>query len=538
MKKMHPARLSIRAKMNGVLSLVFLVVILVTVYYTGHSEKSRMLELIEQQTIDITDNYFDSLNAMMLTGTIANRAIIREKLLSRPEILEVRVIRGRELNEQYGAGDNEAAEDELDARALTGEQVIQIDKSKAGRVLTVVNPVIAGENVRGVNCLGCHQVPDKTVLGAIRVQYSLAHLDKAIERSQWVGAGIISVILVAGLLVTGWLLNQIVIKKIMRLKGIMEATAQNADLSQRCELCGDDEIGAVAYAFDDMLGKFRSSIHDVAQATRELAHLSEEMSVVTEHTSQGVQKQQIETDQMGVAINEMSATAQEMAGNAGNAASTADEAVVHVDNGKLVMTQAMASMDSLVSEVAASGEAIQRLEKESDNIGNVVNVIKGIADQTNLLALNAAIEAARAGEQGRGFAVVADEVRTLANRTQEATNEIHDMIDRLQSGAHESVAVMERGKSQARVSEEQIESAVESLAEISASVDIIKSMNAQIAVAAREQSMLADELNNNVSSISEVAQQNFQGADKTSSASMALSDLAGRLQELVGKFKL
>jgi len=251
-----------------------------------------------------------------------------------------------------------------------------------------------------------------------------------------------------------------------------------------------------------------------------------------------VRTQRGEIDQVATAMNEMSATVQEVARNAEQAAHAAQNADQCAKSGALVATEAMGGIDALVSEVERSAGAIHELEAESENIGMVLDVIKGIAEQTNLLALNAAIEAARAGEQGRGFAVVADEVRTLASRTQKSTQEIHHMIERLQAGASNAVRVMEAARGKGKLGVEQVERAAESLAEIAGAVATINDMNTQIASAAEEQSAVAEEINRNVVNISHGSVQSARGTEQAALASGELARLATDLHQLVAQFKV
>ncbi|MDH5436924.1 MAG: methyl-accepting chemotaxis protein, partial [Gammaproteobacteria bacterium] len=234
---------------------------------------------------------------------------------------------------------------------------------------------------------------------------------------------------------------------------------------------------------------------------------ADQASILMEQTSQGIAQQHNEIDQVATAMNEMMATVQEIAKSAASASESAHEADSEADKGKVVVTEAMGAMSLLSDQIQNSSSAVASLAADSQAIGSVLEVIRGIAEQTNLLALNAAIEAARAGEQGRGFAVVADEVRTLASRTQQSTQEIQQMIERLQQGAINAVETMEKGKEQSVKSEELVENAVESLAMIAGSVAMINTMNAQIASAAEEQGAVAEDINKNIVNISQVAQQ-------------------------------
>jgi methyl-accepting chemotaxis protein len=301
---------------------------------------------------------------------------------------------------------------------------------------------------------------------------------------------------------------------------------------------GKDELGRVALAFNRMAERFHGMVQQLSGATSQLAAAAEETSAVTEQTSAGIRQQQSETEQVATAMNEMTATVQEVAHSAASAADAAHKADDEATSGKQVVNRTIDVIDSLANEVEKAAGVIHQLEQDSDKIGTVLDVIRGIAEQTNLLALNAAIEAARAGEQGRGFAVVADEVRTLASRTQQSTAEIQGMIEKLQTGAANAVKVMETSRNQAQAGVEQVAQAGVSLDSITRAVGTINDLNAQIASAAEEQSSVAEEINRNIVNISQVAEQTNQGAQQTAAASEELARLAEQLQGLVGQFRI
>ncbi len=272
--------------------------------------------------------------------------------------------------------------------------------------------------------------------------------------------------------------------------------------------------------------------------TERLIPASEQASLLMEQTSQGIQQQHGDIDQVATAMNEMMATVQEIAKSASSAAESAHEADAEADKGKVVVTEAMGAMSALSDQIQSSSSTVATLAADSEAIGSVLDVIRGIAEQTNLLALNAAIEAARAGEQGRGFAVVADEVRTLASRTQESTQEIQGMIERLQDGASNAVTAMEKGREQSDKSEELVENAVESLAMIAGAVAMINTMNAQIASAAEEQGAVAEDINKNIVNISQVANQASDSVKAMSASGEELAQMSLRLHELTSRHKL
>lgn len=313
---------------------------------------------------------------------------------------------------------------------------------------------------------------------------------------------------------------------------------EEGNLTAQTSYQGKDELGEIASGLNNMGGRFRQIIQDLSGAASQLASAAEETSAVTRDTNQNILRQQQEVEQVATAMNEMNATVHEVAKNTSSAASAAHHADEEATNGKRVVEKTMDAIENLADEVNSTAGAIRTLAQDSETIGTVLDVIRGIAEQTNLLALNAAIEAARAGEQGRGFAVVADEVRTLAQRTQKSTQEIQDMIERLQKGTAAAVDAMDKSQNRAHSSVQQAAEAGTSLDAIKQAVDNITDMNTQIASAAEEQSAVAEEINRNINNISHVAEESATGAEQTAAASEELARLAEQLQTMVSQFRV
>ena len=540
MSSMPFRHLSIQARINLAVILIFAVILTIALWRMASSETSLIREVVEQQTRDAADSYFDSINTMMLTGTMANRGIIRDKILARPGVLEARIIRTKLVDDVFGKGfEEQYPVDELDQRALTGEAVIEVTENHNGRVLTVVNPILAHKDYRGTNCLMCHIVPEGSVMGAVRVSYSLAELDTQVRSNLFNSAMVFLVVFVLGLGLIVVLMRNIIIRRINHLRETMEEVARDADLGhQVAEAVHQDEIGGMARAFSHMLGTFRQSMQEVAESSTRLNQMAGNVANVSETTLQGVLGQQREITMVADAMNQMNQSVQEIAGNAVRTAQASQQSTEEASNGALVSTEALGGIGNLMNQIDKAAKVIQKVDADSENIGKVLDVIRGIAEQTNLLALNAAIEAARAGEAGRGFAVVADEVRTLASRSQQSAEEIRQMIEKLQSGARDAVKVMDGAREKAVSSEEQVEAAAESLAMIAGEVSNISDMNNQIAAAAEEQTAVADEINNNVSNITRVADEAAEGANHTSQISEQLVALSEQLESLVARFKL
>ncbi|WP_003293808.1 methyl-accepting chemotaxis protein [Stutzerimonas stutzeri] len=532
-------QMSVQTKINLALVLVLVAIMSASLFIAASTEKRLVLQVVEQQTKDAADSYFDSINTMMLTGTMAQRDVLRKKILARPGVIDARIIRSDEVTRVFGPGyEHQAPVDSLDRRALGGEEIIEVTHQEGGRVLTVINPILAHSDYRGTNCLSCHQVAENAIMGAVRITYDLKALDQEVDRNILTTAGIQLLLLVVGVVVMCLTVRHVILRRINAMRQTMDTMAEDEDLSRNVTVGAQDEIGAMGHAFNRMIGKFRHSLEAVAGVTHQLTDVSERVSHVAEKTLAAVNEQRSETDMVASAMNEMSATVQEVARNASQTATASSGADNESKAGVKVATEALDGIEVLIAEIEKAAQVIQRVETDSASIDMVLGVINGIAEQTNLLALNAAIEAARAGEQGRGFAVVADEVRTLASRTQKSTEEIQAMIEQLQSGVRNAVQAMNEAQLRARSGSQCVEKAAQSLGLIADEVGTINEMNTQIATAAEQQSAVAEEINRNISTISMIADTTSADATQTSQISDELVRLATELNRLVGQFKL
>ncbi len=329
-----------------------------------------------------------------------------------------------------------------------------------------------------------------------------------------------------------------IIQSLAYLSETFKKVFANMDLTVRSNLKGNDELAQVGHIFNDMLAAFQESMQQVLNSAEQLNTMSADLGLITEETSKRVMQQLSETEQVSAAINEMSATVHEVAQNAGEAALSSQTADDEASMGQTIVEGNSRNITELVTELKQTTEVINALSHESENIGTVLNVIRDIAEQTNLLALNAAIEAARAGEQGRGFAVVADEVRTLAKRSQQSTQEIKDIVERLQESAGKAVNAMSSGQQKAETSMQHANSVSNSLNNIISSVSTINQMNIQIATASEEQSAVAEEINKNITTINHTVNETVEVSAKTTDMSNSLSALSLNLKEVISRFKL
>jgi len=305
----------------------------------------------------------------------------------------------------------------------------------------------------------------------------------------------------------------------------------DGDLTSTIEITRQDEFGSLMIGIQGMQKRLLEMVSQIESTTSQLSTASEEVSVVMSQTSANIQEQQLETEQIATAINEMGRAVSDVADKVVKTSSAANGANIETANGQKVVDETVKGVQNLAQQIETTANVIAEVEQNSENINTVLDVVKGIAEQTNLLALNAA----RAGEQGRGFAVVADEVRTLAGRTQESTEEINQIIEKLQSGSHKAVDSMNLSREQSRNVVEQAGMAGSSLSTIASSVSQIDDMSTQIATAAEQQSAVADNMNSNIDRIKDMAASNASSSHQTSQAGL---DLASELQGLVDHFQV
>nr|WP_225920139.1 methyl-accepting chemotaxis protein [Pseudomonas vanderleydeniana] len=340
-------------------------------------------------------------------------------------------------------------------------------------------------------------------------------------------------------LIVMWLLGRGISNPIRRVCGMLQDIANGeGDLTQRLKSERADEMGELANGFNRFLDKVQPVIAQLSTTSDQVRTTAQTVAMAAGDTSNGMDQQLREVDQVATAANEMSATSQDVARNAAQAAEAAKAGDAAAGRCRTIIVQASSSIERLAQGMNDAMADVRHLEASSQTIGSVLEVIRSIAEQTNLLALNAAIEAARAGESGRGFAVVADEVRHLAKRTQDSISEIHGVIDRLQSGTRNVVAVIEVQHDLADASMAQAQQAVAALEQVNLSIETITEMNLQIASAAEEQSAVSEEVNRNVAAIRDVTGLLARQATESAQTSQALTSLANQQQTLVSHFKV
>jgi len=655
---------SIRVKVSFAIAAIFALVIFILTTYNIQREQARIMETVTQQTADLTTMYFDSMNTMMLTGTMAQRQIISQKMLAREGVVEARAIRGKPVSDQFGPGlPEDAPKDDLDQQALKGEPVSKVTEKDGQKVLTVITPFRATEDTRGVNCLKCHTVKSGDINGAVRVSISLSKMDAIVRHEMLMSVGGGLAFLVLGLVLVNVMMNSWVVKPLHSLMDVVskrahgnlaarvvnitsedelgklaqaynemsdvtdEASAREkervlreqaadkelrakiddllkvmtkvsaGDLNAQVGVAGQDSIGELAGQLQTMIDRIRESSEEKLRAMESLKHnvgiigsvvtaaaegdltgrIDTEGNDAIAHLGRGVQQminslnvlvtqvqhsglqlvssataiaatskqqeatvaeQAATTNEIVTTATEISATSKELVVTMNEVSSVAAGAAGAAENGRVGLNKMESTMKHIVEAAGSISSKFEVLNEKANNINTVVTTITKVADQTNLLSLNAAIEAEKAGEYGFGFSVVAKEIRRLADQTAVATLDIEQMVKEMQSAVSAGVMSMERFSEQVRHSVNDVREVSAQLTQIIEQVQALTPRFESVHHGMQFQAEGASMINQSMIQLNEAAHQTVDSLKESNSAIMQLNTTAHDLQSGVIKFKV
>lgn len=498
-------------------------------------QRDLAIRLAGEKVDSAANTYMDQLNVLMMTGGMANRQIVQTKLKSEAGIVEARLIRAPAVSDLFGPGHpDQKVQDNLDERAIVqGETILE----QQGNQLTLIKPFKAFKEYRGTQCTTCHQVAEGTVMGAVRISYDLSHTFGEIRHNNLILSGSLVVVFGLGFGLLAWVLQHYIKRPVRHLQLTMTRMAKERDLSLPLLNPSQDELGQMTRAVSDMVQGFRHSLQEVEHATQQLYQESNQIRQVATQTEGSARQQEGMTTQVAAAVSELAASSHEVREHARHSAELSALTNQDAANTSRLAQHSITDMGEMSAEIERVDRVIQQLDSRCLAVDGVLEVIKGIADQTNLLALNAAIEAARAGEQGRGFAVVADEVRALSNRSRAASEEISQMIAALQKEAQSAVEVIGDAKSKADESIHKTEATLAAMQNIIGRIASINDLNAQMAQSAEEQDRVCSEVDSSVSDIRNTSNDTLGQAHAANLASIQLVEQCKKLDQLLKTYR-
>ncbi|MFA6441116.1 MAG: methyl-accepting chemotaxis protein [Sterolibacterium sp.] len=508
------------------------------IWWVTAQQQEMGIKQAKDFAVSVNQMTIASLTALMIIEKMDKRNIYLDQIQKSENITELHTVKGAEIDKEFDRTASDRMPDAIEQQVLTsGKPYFQVSKSAQGDILRAVIPSTNEKNYLGKDCTKCHGAPDGAVLGVVSMNISLNKINDAIRDAslKFIVAALGVAIVLIGFIYL--FVDRAVSAPLAKLSHSLREIAEGeGDLTRRLTVERNDEIGRTSGIFNTFMDKLQSVVRDVKLSAERVMATSHQLSSAASELTTSSSQQSDATASMAASLEEVTVSIQQVADNSDRAHEMATEAGGLSGQGHQAVSEAIDEMQKISESVNASSAAITTLEEKSVQISGVANVIKEIADQTNLLALNAAIEAARAGEQGRGFAVVADEVRKLAERTASATHEITNTIEEIRLSTQRSVSGMEFSVGQVQKGVEMATHSGVAMANIETSTNKVKASVDEISSALREQSTAATQLAQDVEVIAQKAERNGSLANETAQSARHLEELAVTLKQAVDRF--
>jgi methyl-accepting chemotaxis protein len=478
---------------------------------------------------------------MMITGTVGQREVFLDQIKQLAIIRDLKVIRGDNVSKIFGPGTakDAGALDAIEQQVMaSGKEFSEVQSDPKGEYLRVVRPALALKNYLGKDCIACHQVPERSVLGAVSMKISLNHVNEAVAAQRiksLLAALLVSLPLLAFIYL--FIRNVVTVPLDKMVSGLREISSGEGDLTRRLDIRSQDEIGDAAAAFNEMMGKFSALVRHVGESAIQVSSASHTLADSAGQVAASSTQQDAKSAAAAAAVEQMLSSIGSIAQGMEHVHEQSRESLRRSEEGNESLSSLIGELGQVEGTVKEIAESVAHFVQSTEAITSMTRQVKDIADQTNLLALNAAIEAARAGEQGRGFAVVADEVRKLAEKSSASASEIDAVTHRLSQQADIVKQSIERGLEHIASSQNSMETVAEVLATASTSVNEVDSGLDAIARATDEQRRVSGEVARNIESIAAMSRDNAAAVEQTAASAQKMEVLAETLQSTVGRFR-